>query len=299
MGGRERKLTVDIIHILIHYLSDHETLLALALACDIATTPVAQHIWRCPKPKSIQHVEKLTQVVQQSLSSNAKKQGSRLLPFYRLWITGYDFSTLGPDSALHVPASSFTTLLTITTLRLEYLNLNHCIALSSDLVSRHMPSLRYLNLSSCTQFSSATLISILTQDLDSSLRTLDLSNCSINDAVIIRVARHHNRLRDLYLKHSGNISDSAIMALAESCPELEHIIIGLPHGIVQSNKITDTSMTTLAQSCPRLKTVICRGQTRITEKSKEMFDQKCPNIAICDLSAEEMSSHHQHIQTHN
>lgn len=290
---------MDIIHILIHYLSDHETLLALALACDIATTPVAQHIWRCPKPKSIQHVEKLTQVVQQSFSPTAKERGSRLLPFYHLWITGYDFSALGLDSTHHIPASSFTTLLTVPSLRLEYLDFSHCIALSADLVSRHIPSLRYLNLSSCTQFSSVTLISILTQDSKSSLRTLDLSNCSINDAVIIRVARLHNRLRDLYLKHSGNISDSAIMALAESCPVLEHIIIGLPHGIVQSNKITDTSMKALAQSCPRLKTVICRGQTRITKRSKDMFDEKCPNIAICDLSAEEMSSHHQHTQTHN
>ncbi|KAJ2964029.1 hypothetical protein NQZ79_g960 [Umbelopsis isabellina] len=269
-------------------------MLALALACDIATTPVAQHLWRCPKPKSIQHVEKLTQVVLRSMSSTAREQGSRLLPSYCLWITGYDFSALGPDSAFHVPTSSFTSLLTIPTPRLEYLDLTYCIALPSNLISRHMPSLRYLNLSSCTQFSSTTLISILTQGSDSSLRTLDLSNCSINDSVIIRISRHHNRLRELYLKHSGNISDWAIMALAESCPQLEHIIIGLPQGIVQSNKITDTSMTALAQSCPRLKTVICRGQTRITEKSREMFAEYCPNIAICDLSAEEMSSHHQY-----
>jgi hypothetical protein len=285
-------LTVDIIHMLVNYIADQADLLALALACEKATTPVAQHIWKCPKPKSIEQVEKLAEVVLQSLSSTAEDQGSRLLPYYCQWISGYNFSALGPDSAFRVPASSFTTLLTIPTSRLEYLDLSYCIALSSDLVIRHMGFLRYLNLSSCTQFSSATLISIFSEDSNSSLRTLDLSNCSVNDAVIIRVSRHHSRLRHLYLKHSGNISDSAILALAESCPELEHVIIGLPHGIVQSNKITDTSMTALAQSCPRLRIVICRGQTRITEKSMEMFNQRCPNMATCDLSAEEIPGHH-------
>ncbi|KAH8553058.1 hypothetical protein BGW37DRAFT_415183, partial [Umbelopsis sp. PMI_123] len=108
------------------------------------------------------------------------------------------------------------------------------------------------------------------------LTNLDLSNCSVNDAVIIQIAQTHTRLRRLNLQHSGNISDSAILSLANHCPDLESLIISLPHGIVQSNKITDKSMKILAQTCSQMKVVVCLGQTRISEQTSLAFQTYCP-----------------------
>jgi hypothetical protein len=266
--------------------------MAFGLACNKATIHVLQAIWKCPRPTTVRAVEELTRVVQ--LSSNAKenRNGSRNLPYYCTWITGLDLSALDQESANSLTVATLTTLLCAPTLPLEILNTSHCTALVSTLVTPHIETLRELNLASCTQFSSASLIQILTHGSSSILTTLDLSNCSVNDAVIIRVSQHHTRLRHLCLRHSGNISDSAIIALADACLDLETIIIGLPHGIVQSNKITDRSMEILAKACPRLQKVICRGQTRITEKSLDYFRRCCSNLTVCDLSAEQIPSIH-------
>ncbi|KAI9280154.1 hypothetical protein BC943DRAFT_283619 [Umbelopsis sp. AD052] len=158
----------------------------------------------------------------------------------------------------------------------------------SALVERHVQSLKELNISSCTQYSSAALIQILTRSSTASILTnLDLSNCSVNDAVIIQISRTHTRLRRLNLQHSGNISDSAILALADHCPGLEELVISLPHGIVQSNKITDKSLKILAQSCSRLKVVLCPGQTRISELTILAFQKYCPQLETYDFSTEQ------------
>lgn len=284
---RKKKLPPDILRILVDYLPSCSDLMAFGLACGAATIHSLQAIWKCPRPTTIEQLEKLTRVVQLSVESGPSNDGSKHLPYYYAWITGYDFSALDPESAAQVTVACLTTLLTVPTLPLETLNASNLLALPPTLVSRHIQSLRDLNLSSCTQFSSAVLIQILTSDSPSMLQVLDLSNCSVNDAVIIHISRQHTRLRHVNLMHSGNISDTAIVALAEGCPNLESLIISLPHGIVQSNKITDKSMEILAKSCSKMRVIICRGQTRISEKSSTAFERYCVMLNTCDFSTEQ------------
>jgi hypothetical protein len=284
----KKYLPPDIIRVLVDYLPSNSDLMALGLACGKATIHSLQAIWRCPRPRTIEDVEKLTRIVQLSVESKTTNQnGSIHLPYYYAWITGYDFSTLHPEFAAQVTGACLTTLLTVPILPLETLNTSHLLALAPTLVNRHIPSLRDLNLSSCTQFSSAALIQLLTSNSASILTRLNLSNCSVNDAVIIHISRIHTRIRHLDLMHSGNISDSAILALADGCLNLETLVISLPHGLVQSNKITDKSMEILARSCSKMQVVICRGQTRISEKSSAAFQKHCSMLSTCDFSTEQ------------
>jgi hypothetical protein len=285
---RKKKLPSDILRVLVEYIPSNSDLISLGLACGKATIHSLQAVWKCPRPNSLEAVEKLTHIVQLSSESKTCNKGSQHLPYYYAWITGFDFSALDQESAAQVKTADLSILFTTPSLPFDTLNTSQLLALPPALVERQIQSLKELNMSSCTQYSSAALIQILTRSSSSSiLTTLDLSNCSVDDAVIIQISRTHTRLRRINLQHSGNISDSAILALADHCPELEDLIISLPHGIVQSNKITDKSLKILAQSCSRMKVVVCRGQTRISEQTTLAFQKYCPLLVTYDFSTEQ------------
>ena len=75
-----------------------------------------------------------------------------------------------------------------------------------------------------------------------------------------RVAKNHQTTR---LKCRSTISDAAVQALANSCPNLTTI------DLTYCDKITDAAVQALANSCPNLTSDNLRGCHNITDAAAQ------------------------------
>jgi F-box and leucine-rich repeat protein GRR1 len=113
-------------------------------------------------------------------------------------------------------------------------------------------SLTQLNLSWCSRFSS-TAFKNLAAAMGTALRSIDLTECKLTDDTII--------------------------ALAESCPQLEVAILDA------CPKITDTSVIKLAGSCgASLRTLSLSGCYRVTDPGIGKLSRCAPQLRYLDLS---------------
>ena len=80
-----------------------------------------------------------------------------------------------------------------------------------------------------------------------------------------RVAKNQQVTR---VKCRSNITDTAIKALANRCPNLTSI------DLAGCTNITDTAITALATHCPNLTTIFLDGCTNITDTAKDSLRNK-------------------------
>ena len=101
---------------------------------------------------------------------------------------------------------------------------------------------------------------------------------SATDADVIRVAKKWNSsVQTICLKSCRHITDTAIVALAEHCPNLQNInLYGCKH-------ITDTAIVALAEHCPILHTIRLNHCNQFTDTAIVALAEHCPDIHTIDL----------------
>lgn len=122
-------------------------------------------------------------------------------------------------------------------------------AMSSLLIG--CPKLQNIRLSECTRISKNSVLTVA--EHFRRLRNIDMSNCSITDAVMIALTRGCPQLSSIALSHFHDIADAGIIALGQSCPLKSRV------DLYQRRNITDVGITALAQGCPLLRVVILHG----------------------------------------
>ena len=117
------------------------------------------------------------------------------------------------------------------------------------------------------------------QDAQAALVQCDMSDWSptIDDTAVVALAASCPQLSSLNLSDCHKITDAAVAALAASCPQLSSL------NLCGCHKITDEALAALAASCPQLSSLILCGCHKITDAAVVALVTSCPQLSSLDL----------------
>ena len=111
--------------------------------------------------------------------------------------------------------------------------------------------------------------------LTSAVTIIRLSCCAkITDAAVIAIAEHCPNLTDIYLTDCRKITDAAVIALVGHCPNLTSIFL------TDCRKITNAAVIALAEHCPNLTDIYLYGCANITDAAKAALRKSHEGITI-------------------
>ena len=129
---------------------------------------------------------------------------------------------------------------------------------------------------------------LLMDMVSSGVRITDVdcrNNISITDASIELVAQNCPKLvrldvgLDREQHKSGNVTDKSMKAVAANCLALQALNVSYTYG-----KITDESIKLVATNCLKLQTLDVRGTDGITDKSMKIVGANCGQLQVLDVS---------------
>jgi hypothetical protein len=91
-------------------------------------------------------------------------------------------------------------------------------------------------------------------------------------------AKHGDEVRSANMKGCCNLTDIAVMALAEACAELQTVTL------TDCPSVTDASVIKLAKGCPRLQTVWLNRCVKIMDASLIELGKGCPHLQTLSLN---------------
>jgi hypothetical protein len=99
-------------------------------------------------------------------------------------------------------------------------------------------------------------------------------NTWLSDKVLSTAAAFCPRLRDIRAQSNtpSALSDAAVVALAQGCPELT-VVEG-----ISGLQLTDVAVIALAEHCPRLDTVHLQHSPQVTEAALTVLTQRCRKL---------------------
>ncbi|PKY58046.1 RNI-like protein [Rhizophagus irregularis] len=122
------------------------------------------------------------------------------------------------------------------------------------------------------------------KDMIDILRNLQSLNVSLSDigfVDIFRISVESPSLAQLVLKYCDNITDAAIVNIANKCPYLQHI------SLKGCGEITDVSVKELARKCQNLYYLNLSGcvSVRFANGTMEMLSSRCENLEYFNSKA--------------
>lgn len=109
----------------------------------------------------------------------------------------------------------------------------------------------------------------------SSLRHLTLTQCEVDDSVLLAVSEYAPNLERLYAGKT-NISDAGITAVARSCPNLR--VLSVPF-----TSISSESLFEVARCCPKLELLSLRECRGVNSSSVTAVASRCRNLKTAFL----------------
>ncbi|KAJ0396759.1 hypothetical protein ATCC90586_003215 [Pythium insidiosum] len=163
-----------------------------------------------------------------------------------------------------------------------------CPLLTNDalavLNAHHAQTLRRVDLSYCRLVTSDGVETLVRGARD--LEAIAFKGCpKVNDAAAVAVAREcRESLRSLQLGGSGNISDAALEALAEHCPNLKTLDIARsnPFGMGRGG-VSDGGLMHLLAKCRRVESLVLRGQGRLSANVLVFMSFNCEALESLDI----------------
>lgn len=266
-------LPLDVLMQILDYFGEKE-LYEIGVCWKFISSTSFQRLWHTPKCSSIRQLKSILWTL------NSK---DTIYPYHD-WIMGMYISL---EIMQTIPENLFHNMqhlvLNIKTLQLANVHLTKTTSelMTNIFLSSHI---RQILIENC----SVPIISSLSSRigaLDTKLLTrICIKDCYITDVWVKQVVCYTPNLQYFSSQRSGYVSDITILAIAQSCPLIETLIVTLPRHIVQSNTITFLSLQSLA-TCTHLKKFVCRGQVRISNPESEAWlYSHCPQLEHCDLS---------------
>jgi hypothetical protein len=108
------------------------------------------------------------------------------------------------------------------------------------------------------------------------IESLTFSRCDLVNTAFMIAVSHMRLLREVTV--SSEISNDALIKLAECCPNLKKISI-----TYYSTHINDTGLARLAECCPHLEDIRVKGQLRIRDAGVVAIASKCSNLKVLCL----------------
>eukprot|EP00455_Lapot_gusevi_P041477 TRINITY_DN4813_c0_g1_i1.p1 TRINITY_DN4813_c0_g1~~TRINITY_DN4813_c0_g1_i1.p1 ORF type:complete len:401 (+),score=5.21 TRINITY_DN4813_c0_g1_i1:118-1320(+) len=146
--------------------------------------------------------------------------------------------------------------------RLVELDLSMCRHISDRAlacIGRSCPNLRYLDMRGCTQFSERTVCTLLKKC--TLLLSLDVSLCrQLTDLTLRAVSEHCPHLQKIDITRLSSVTDEGITYLSR-CSKLFCL------SMAYCDNITDAAMEALAQGCPNLKALDVFACSKLTDVS--------------------------------
>uniref|UniRef100_A0AAV2KV96 F-box/LRR-repeat protein 15-like leucin rich repeat domain-containing protein n=1 Tax=Knipowitschia caucasica TaxID=637954 RepID=A0AAV2KV96_KNICA len=183
--------------------------------------------------------------------------------------------------------------------KLRELNISHCSRVTDSAVEKialRMSQLYHLNLSHCARLSDRALEALS----DSSIRSLDISGCSIQDQGLAALERVHLRkivlaecicvtdvgienlcrnvkyLEDVDISHCTALTDRAVRTLFFYCRGLTAL------KMAACRQMTDMAIHYLTTGAPYLRHLDVSGCIHLTDRSVHHLERICP--PLCSIS---------------
>ena len=135
---------------------------------------------------------------------------------------------------------------------------------------RSASSLRSLSLSNYRYGVSSSNMNLIARAC-TNVESLTFSRCNLVNTAFMIAVSHMHMLREVTV--SSEISNDALIKLAECCPNLTNIAISY-----YSSHINDTGFASLAECCPQLEHVVLKGQLRLSDAGVMALASKCSNL---------------------
>ena len=137
-----------------------------------------------------------------------------------------------------------------------------------------------------------------------SLIHLDISDCGLNDRVLVSIVSQTALLQNLYLRRNPELTDNGLKWVGAKCPRLKEISVCecqqiTNHGIeflverLNSNLkylsmakcflVTDKAIKYIALHCPKLRYLNIRGLNQLSDKSMDYLS-RCQRLRSLDIS---------------
>jgi hypothetical protein len=144
---------------------------------------------------------------------------------------------------------------------------NHSIIVLSQLC----PLITSLSLSNCSLIGDAAVDAIATQCRD--LSSLDISSCNITDGAILSLADHCSELVALNLAHSYALSVDAVKTLLQSCSTIKSLNLEFC-----TTALTDQTLRNIARYLPEVLTLNLSHSRVVTDRGVQALCEGCPLI---------------------
>ena len=121
---------------------------------------------------------------------------------------------------------------------------------------------------------------------------------TMTDASVYHLAKGCQLLESIKLNRVVDLTDKAVISLAENCPRLTHFALLVWYPLRLPVAITDVAVEVLVRSCPKLVHVEFRTCTQLTDNSLFALAHHCPEVKrvlfskcarITDVGVEELA----------
>jgi F-box/leucine-rich repeat protein 2/20 len=104
------------------------------------------------------------------------------------------------------------------------------------------------------------------------LQHINLQGTLVTDATIVSLSKHCPLLTVVFLGSCSQLTDAAVLAVAEGLPGLTHL------GSIEA--ITSSAVETLVAKCPRLKLIELSYCPNISDVTLMTILEQCPKLTV-------------------
>jgi hypothetical protein len=255
-------LPLDVLFLVIKHYANQSTLYNMGMTSHCISSYAIQQLWQMPY---------ITTAISLDQFSATLSLPSTLYP-YKEWVTGLAIHLqLHEDNNKLISGSVFSNLrqqLKLEILSLQQIHVQDIISITTfkNFIAAQLDQgMSDLHLYECTPMTVGFILEALTKKERPFLRRLCFHDCHLTDLHIEQLVSTCQHLQTLLLERCGCLSDSSMTAIANSCQQLNTLVVTLPTNFIQSNTITIKTIEALEKNCLSLKQFVCGGQIRISE----------------------------------